>query len=204
VHARYHFQEVLRLTTEFTDAHLADATLFDVAVVSEVELREAFELLMVKIGAHTIACIQALHSLSDTLAHAMYYTLGLNLHAEALRERDISTFNVKRLLDAHDEHQTLATALAELSEDPTFRHVAALANRAKHRSLVKPLLNEDLTGERSSRHEIRIASFDYNGTTFPESPLQVTLEPAYELASRLVVGVGRRMNAYLATLPATL
>lgn len=192
------------MTSKFTDVHLADATLVDVALVSDVELRGAFELLMVKIGAHTIACIQAVHSLSDTLAHAMYYALGLNLQAEALRERDISTFNVKRLLDAHDEHQTFATALAALSDDDTFRHVAALANRAKHRSLVKPLLNEDLTGERSNRHEIRIAAFDYNGRSFSESPLQATLEPAYELASRLVVDAGRRMNAYLSTLPAKL
>ena len=44
----------------------------------------------VQLGAHVVACVQSLHAIADTFAHAIYFSLAYNLHADALDEHKVT------------------------------------------------------------------------------------------------------------------
>lgn len=198
-YARYHYQEVMDLVSSFAAEHLTDRLLFDVALGQD-ESRIAFETLMTKLGAHVIACVQCIHSIPDILAHTFYYSLGLNQQRQQLDERAISVDSVGRLLGANPKYSDLAASLRSLSSEGQARHVAALANHGKHRSIVQPLLNEDLTGERADRHEVRFASFRYRDVLYPEITVSNLLEPEYARSSRVTIEAGEKLNDVLSAL----
>ena len=154
---------------------------------------------MIKLGAHLVACVQSIHSIPDILAHLFYYALGLNLQ-DGLDERAISAASVRRLLDANPRYSELADALRSLVADGQARHLAALANHSKHRSIVQPMLNEDWTGERENRHEIRFAPFTYSEVPYPEIAVAALLEPEYARSSQVTIKAGEKLNQVLQAL----
>lgn len=197
-YARYHYQEAVRLQKHFCEEHLSDELLIAVAFSSEDKERLAFEVLMMQLGAHTVACVQSIHTLPDILAHVLYLSLGLNNgQSTALREQQINADTVDSLLQAFSGHAELRGALRCLTGQGSFNHVAALSNHSKHRSIVQPLLSEDHTGLREERHEVRFAAFTYKGTVYPEVSVSALLSPEYARCSRVVVDAGRNLNVLL-------
>jgi len=192
-YARYHFQEVLRLLKRFTRVHLSEKPLIIVAY-GEIKDREKFEHFMSKSGAHAVACVQSIHSIPDLLAHAIYFSLGLNLQPRPLRERKVSSTSVIEALGCSAHYQTLKATLGQLCDAPDSKHVAALSNKAKHQGIVKHKLNEDWTGTRMSRHEIRFGAFQHSGASYTEAPIVDLLDPAYNLASKSIVDAGNEIN----------
>jgi hypothetical protein len=194
-YARYHYQEVRALLSEFASVHLQNRILLDVSMAQD-DARLAFETVMTKLGAHLVACVQSVHSIPDILAHVFYYALGLNLQ-HGLDERAISAASVRKLLDANPRYGELADALRGLTSDGQARHLAALANHSKHRSIVQPMLNEDWTGEREDRHEVRFAPFIYSDVPYPEIAVAALLEPEYARSSQVTIKAGEKLNQVL-------
>lgn len=192
-YARYHYQEILRLFKAFSKVHLSKKPLIAVAY-GEIKDREKFEIFTKKTGAHAVACVQSIHSLNDLLAHAIYLSLGLNLQPKPLRERGVSSTNVINILQRSALYQNLETTLSQLYNDLNFKHIAALSNKAKHQGIVRHQLNEDWTGTRINRHEIRFGAFQYSGQNFPETPIDGLLEKTYNLASKSIVDAGNEIN----------
>lgn len=195
--ARYHYQEVLRLLDDFQKRHLADRPLFVVSHGTDEEARGDFELLMTQISAHALACVLSIHAVADVTAFAAYHALGYGLQPDPLRERDISANSVQARLLATPDHAGIATLIGELCIDANYKHVAALANKSKHQALVRPVLNEDWTGNREQRHEIRFSAFKIGENEYPEVALATLLMPAYNLASRITIDVGNALNTHL-------
>lgn len=198
-YARYHYQEAMRLATQFSERYLAHQPLIAVVFSNDDEERFAFEELMTQLGAHTIACVQSIHTLPDILGHLFYFSLGLN-RLSVLKEQNITAAAVRELLQSQAQYSALADALGQLAGQGSFGHLAALANHSKHRSIVQPQLNEDLTGLREDRHEMRFSSFTYKGTAFPEVSVKALLEPEYARCSQLVVRAGEDLNNVLAAI----
>jgi hypothetical protein len=88
------------------------------------------------------------------MANAIYLALGHSLNVGALKERDISVTSVQGKLARFPSHAPIADALSTLCGDVHYKHIAALANKSKHQSLVRPVLIEDFTGTRAQRHEL--------------------------------------------------
>jgi hypothetical protein len=197
-YARYHFHEIERLLGAFAELHLAAKPLLVVVHGGDEASREEFEALMTQVGAHATACVLSIHAIPDTMVHAVYHTLGHSLNAGSLRERDISAASVQSRLDRTPSHAPIADALRRLCNDSHYKHVAALANKSKHQSLVRPVLNEDLTGSRGQRHELRFAAFRHGGRDFSEATLASVLEPACSIASCITIEVGNMANDILA------
>ncbi len=158
-YARYHYQEVNRLVDQFAEKYLNDKPLLWVLGANTNE-QWAFEELMTQLGAHTIACIQSIHSIPDILAHAFYFSLRLN-QVTVLDESKINANSVRKLLEQDPKFQDLVRALKQLTTEGQYKHLRALCNHSKHRSIIQPLLNEDWTGTRANRHEVRFSSFQY-------------------------------------------
>ena len=197
-HARYHYQEAIALLDAFKQKYLSVRPLLDVVFAKERQDRLAFDTLMTKIGANTIACIQSIHSIADILAHVMYFALGIN-RANAMKERAVSVNSVYMRLMADERFTELGKALHALATEGQAAHLCALANYGKHRSIVEPLMSEDCTGLRLEKHEVRISSFKYQGAVYPEIAVEQLLEPEYARCSTITVVAGERLNRVLST-----
>jgi hypothetical protein len=195
--ARYHYREFQRLFSSFTQLHLTTKPLFIVMYSGNKEDRDDFEDLMTGVGAHATACVLSIHSLSDVLAYAVYYALGLDLEKSALSDREISIDKVVRRLRKIPAHAAIADALSNMCANSSYIHIANLANCSKHQSIVRPNLNEDLTGLRAQQHEFRFSAFHLNGKDFPETTFELVLKPAYDLMCRTVIDVGNMLNDIL-------
>ena len=90
---------------------------------------------------------------------------------------------------------SLAPLLTKAHSGSHWRHLAALANLSKHRSVVRASLNEDLTGLRAKHRELNFQCLEGNGEPFPAIPVRSLLEPEFPRLAALVVEVGHEPNA---------
>jgi hypothetical protein len=197
--ARYHFSEARRLQRAFERKYLPKALLLDLHTQEGARSRIAFEIFMVKAGAHATAAIQSIHAIPDILAHAMYYSLGQGVGSSALQDRDIAVNSVARHLALTPELVGLARMLRTVHVGDPWRHLAAVADTSKHRSVVRAPLSEDWTGKRKNFRELHISAFERDGRRFPAVSLQELLEPEYNRLSKQVIEVGHALLAYLRT-----
>jgi len=85
--------------------------------------------------AHTIAAAQALHSVADILAQAVYLALRLDL-VRPMQERKRTASSVIVVLEEQGL-RTISGAFKELIDSETFKYLAAFVNTTKHRSLMQ-------------------------------------------------------------------
>ncbi len=201
-YASYHFREANRLTKDFERRHLKGAILLDIYTQEGERKRVAFEQYIVKASANAVASVQSIHALPDILANAAYFASGQNLLPQALPEHEIAMPTVVGALKADSNFRSLAPLLTTAQSGSHWRHLAALTNLSKHRSVVRASLNEDLTGLRAKHRELHFQSFERNGKHFPAISVQSLLEPEFTRLATLIVEVGHELNACLRKLAA--
>jgi hypothetical protein len=87
-YARIHYQDSRSLLKKYVKRRLTGKSLLMEVHHSE-ESEAEFNLFIRKIGAHVTVSVQSIHAIPDILAHAIYYSLGLNLSAQPLVPRAI-------------------------------------------------------------------------------------------------------------------
>jgi len=195
--AHFHYHEVVKELAAYRASALSDRMVIDVAFSQDDDERCNYYAFMERIGAHAVACVQSIHAIADLLAASVFVGLNLNAKGKTVDEHSI-TFGVTLERLATDPlYANVETLLKALRADVSFQHVDALSNKSKHSSIVRPMLNEDLTGERSDRFEIRFESFERKGVLYPQAAIADVLAPAYELASRTTVDVGNELTKIL-------
>lgn len=195
-YARIHFQDAKAKIDSYIQTELQDASLFEVTF-GDAEAWVEFNSFIREVGAHLTACVQSIHAVPDILAHAIYYCLGLNFSACALKARDISAGSVLKLLKREPQFNAITSLLESLVNTDSYSHLAALSNQAKHRSIVFPSLNEDLTGARDKRHMVVFPAFVYEDTQYQQVFVNDFLAVEYERSSQGVVQTGIELNAVL-------
>lgn len=198
-YAGYHFREVHRLLDSFVSARLSNACLPELVFGQDEEATDDFNRFLLEAGAHALACVQSMHATADILAHVVYFSLGINLSAQPLAERFVSLKKVIARLQQEATAGAIYDLLHEMSSGGNFEHLSALSNLSKHRSIIRPSLNEDWTGAAPERHTLKIPSFWYEKKRYPEVAVKDFLEPEYGRCSKLVVDTGNALNALLRT-----
>ncbi len=198
-YAAYHYGEVCRLLDSFVTTQLAGASLLEVASDQDAVASDDFNRFLLEAGAHVLACVQCLHATADILAHVVYLALGMNLSAKPMKELDVSLLNVATRLRHEQPDSDVYRLLGDFNSGGHFDHLSALSNISKHRSILRPSLDEDWTGARLERHMLRIPSFSRLQKHYPEVTVKEFLEPEYNRCSKLVVDVGNALNTFLRT-----
>jgi len=194
----YHYAELIRLTKAFESRYMKNvSTILDMHTQDGTRIRQAFERYMVKAGAHTIGAAQSLHALPDIFAHAIYFATGQNLLANALPDRDINLPKVVATLKKSPSFNSLAPSLAGVQSGEGWKHLSAVCNMSKHRSVVRAALNEDWTGSREDMREIQVESFEHNSHSFPAMSVKDLLEPEYFRLLNSIVSIGNNLNSCL-------
>lgn len=195
-YAHFHYHEANELFRAFAEEHLANEPLLWVIHQSDESFSE-FHWLITKIGAHVMACIQNLHAIADIIAHAVYYSLGMNRSNNALREANISATTVLEKLGDSAELSKVHNLMTELVSGGCADHLAALSNYSKHRSIIRTAMTEDWTGEEPERHRLSLGGFFYKGRPFPDVRVKDFIADEHDRISRLIVDIGNAMNAVL-------
>ena len=196
-YARIHFFAARSAIEVYLLDELQDTSLLEITFGGDSERWDKFNIFTREVGAHLTACVQSMHAVPDILGHAIHYSLGFNLLADAMKSRDIRAYSVSAQLKRDAKYATLAALFDQLIAQGDFGHLSALANQAKHRSIVLPSLNEDLTGERATRYVITFPRFECKGNTYKLVVAEEFLKAEFARASALVVKIGCELNALL-------
>jgi hypothetical protein len=198
----YHFAEVMRLSKAFERKHLADAkTILEIHALGSEKKDRAFQIYMVKAGAHSVAAVQSLHAIPDIFAHAVYFASAQNLQPHALVDSDISLPRVANCLNQDKSFAVLVDKLRAIQAGPGWRHITAVSNMSKHRSVVRAAYNEDWTGERVNPRELHVSAFVWHGRPYPSVSLHELLEPEYKRLMTSVIGLAHELNMCLRAAP---
>lgn len=162
------------------------------------EERQAEARALLNIGANIHACVQSLHAIPDILAHALYYSIGLNHTAPARRERDITAKSVAKSLAADASLGELSNQLQTVYKDGEFPYLDALNNNGKHRSLIqaRPLARIGVPFEET--YTLELLGFEYDDIPYEKRPAIPFLRKEHLRIFRRVMECGNTMNSILA------
>lgn len=194
----YHFSEAMRLSKAFERNHLSDATtIFEIHAEGAEKSERAFQVYMVKAGAHALAAVQSLHAIPDIFAHAIYFASGQNLQPHALNDWDIALQTVAACCKVDPRFAGLSGPLGAVQSGSGWKHLAAVSNMSKHRSVVRAAYSEDWTGTRPKTRELHVSAFKWHGKPYPAVSLRDLLAPEYERLMKSVIEVAHELNARL-------
>lgn len=202
--ARYHYREALRLSKDFERKHLQDGMLIDIYRPKCEKKLLAFEVYIIKAGAHITAAIQSIHSIPDILAHAVFFATGHYIESHAGSERKLALPVVVRTLKKDEVFHSITSTLAAAQSGSQWCHLAALANVSKHRTVIRTALNEDWTGKRVRLREIHLSAFEREGKYYPPVSAHSLLEQEYLRLTEIVLSVGHELNSCLRKLQSNL
>jgi hypothetical protein len=196
--AAFHFGEAMDKMNLALEGRGGYEILSDLMLSSD-EAGRRFRTARFQAAAHVIACLESLHATTDTLAHVIYFALGMNLGKHRLDEVEI---NMWRVLDRL--HEGIDTApLARLAKDhcagDDYKHLSAMVNHSKHRSIVNVMYSVSTVESAGRDHGFKFQPFKYRGKVYPERWLGDFLEPEYDRLSQCRVRLGVELNAVVAT-----
>lgn len=194
---RYHYHAALDMMNEYIKSNLKDTGLWGV-----YDDYEYFSYLMLKIRANIVAFVQSLHAVADTCSHMLYYALALDKLPRPLRERDIYAKEVLKLLEQqrnaeNPEYDKLCRLFRDITTGDDYKYLNALTNTSKHRSIVRPELNEDFTGRREEKWILFLESFWYAGESFEKTNAREFMQKEHDRVQPLTVNIGVALNEVL-------
>lgn len=200
---RYHYHEALDMMNAYIEANLKERGLWGV-----YEDYDEFSYLMLKVRANIVAFVQSLHAVADTCAHMLYYCLALDKLPKPLKERDIYAKEVLKVLEqqrdaGHPEYDKLCRLFREVTAGADYKYLNALTNTSKHRSIIRPQLNEDATGKRSEKYILFLESFWYAGEHYKEANAREFMQKEHDRIQPLTVDIGVELNEALKKLLAS-
>lgn len=196
-YVRFHYHEVRDKFDHYVEENLTDRSLIEVIWSGDESAEENHQRFHVAIGAHVLGCVQGLHAIADIAAHATYYSLGLNLSSSPLKKAAINVASVVGAVRSTPVLERVALLLESIAEGSDFKHIDALSNHGKHRSLISPGLHEDQTGEAENRHWLQFDSFEFKGTIYPQVEVMPLLAREFHRTSRAFVDLGNEIHQAL-------
>jgi hypothetical protein len=190
-YARFHYQESKRILGEVLNDRDDQAILIDLIFGADHNAHHEFANRRKFAEAHVVAFLQSLHSLSDILAHAIYFALGLNLHkATRLPPKRVYLHKVQALLPAGE----VSVRLQELINHEDYQYLADIVNHSKHRSVIQTPYSVDVTGCDTQPHGLKFAAFVYDDQAYPARWADPFMESEYSRQSALIACIGELLN----------
>jgi hypothetical protein len=185
-HGRYHFQEIERLLREAIDEKLVEKDIIEILLVDF----DQFQPTLIKIEAHMIACAQAIHSITDIFAHAVYFALGMDLTGKPLKDKSINFKNVINSIN-EDRFLVVRESMTELLAHDLYKDLENLVIQGKHRGLVEPTIAVKL------ENQLKPYTLHFSEKFQSEREFQEFLSPIYAMTSQMTVRTGILINQVL-------
>lgn len=85
----------------------------------------------------------------------------------------------------------------EVTTGDGYKYLDALTNTSKHRSIVRPELNEDATGRWEEKWILFLESFWYAGDLFEKTNVREFMRKEHDRIQPLTVDIGVELNEVL-------
>lgn len=203
-HASYHFHEVNSAWQSFCERAATKKSPFaklGFPIIGEQDnthqwLSEAGALVR---SAHLVACVQALHSIPDTLAYAISFCFELEIPERG--ERDINVGYVKGKLEFKSCAKFAVEALSDLKKEGNYKKINALSNYAKHRSIIDESISTDPDAGAEAPIFLRFKTFTFDDELYEAAEALPLLDSELKRMQSVVNGFGAALNAYFNELP---
>lgn len=194
---QYYYREALDILNKYIKS-----TLNERGFLRIYKDYDEFSCQMLKIRANIVAFVQSLNAVPDTCAHVLYYSLALDKLPEPLRQRDINANKVLIRLDqqhriAYPEYENIYRLFREITTGDSYEYLRALTNTSKHRSIVRPELNQDVTGKRKEKWILFLESFYYDDKFFEKTDAREFMQMEHDRIQILTVDIGFELNKLL-------
>lgn len=197
-YARFHYQRAEQTLQRYVRNNLGSKDFIRISLGADEAEWNRFNVVIRKLSADIVACIQSLHAIPDILASALYFSLRLNDQFPPKPGRYVNHAFVVECLSGNTEFQFIRAQLKAAVAGNQAKHLAALANQSKHYSIVFPALNADLTGQREKQYMLAFPEFKTERSTYPQVFIDDFLPPVHEQLSKAVVLAGNALNQVLA------
>jgi hypothetical protein len=195
-YAAYHYEQAKALLSAHLDSRDEIERLKLEFRVSN-EGSGAYQLAKKQACAHIVASLQSVHSLADTLAHAIYFSLGFNIGStKANSERDINLGWVARAVSATPGLHDVAQVLDQLRTNDEYRYLNDVVNTSKHRNIVGVGVTHYLDQSNQVPWALELQSFEREATAspHPKRPVDPFLPDEFLRQTKLIVEVGQLLN----------
>lgn len=186
-HITFHNDEARRITKE---AFGGATELWQLKSLVRATPESSISKALTEASAHVIASVQALHSISDLFAHAIF--IGLNMKSSNLTEENATFNRISRAI----KDEELKTHLNSLSAADGYKYLNALCNHGKHRRTIPGLHTMRMFDP--GGFALRFGALNHNDSKFPECAVFPYLED--ELKRQFMIcRAGYRINDLLAS-----
>lgn len=196
-YARFHFHRADQTLQRYVRTHLNSQDFFAITLGADEKEWNRFNVVIRKLGADLVACVQSLHAIPDILASAVYYSLNLNAQFQPTPGRFVNHAFVVECLKGNATLSNVRKHLRAATSGTQAKHLAALVNQSKHYSIVFPALTGDLTGKRERQYMLAFPQFTSGPKTYPQVLVAEFLPPVHEQLSKSVVLAGNALNEVL-------
>ena len=197
-HAEYHYREYRRIVKSHIDAKLhAGGDIWDITAPGTDEQAYDTARFYVECEAHLYACVQAVHSVADNLAHAVYYVVGLNLGTDFKGRVSLENIETHLKVKAQTEPNLSAVAslLSGLKTSDAFLSLANLVNQLKHHG--GPTVCVSLPLVLGQSYEIQFGDFFRKDGHHGAAEVEKFLGDSHGVVNVAVVEVGIALNHWL-------
>jgi hypothetical protein len=177
-HAKLHIEEFERLENEVVSGRTSTDLIKEIFQFKETRITE----ISVKATAHALGAVQALHSLTDILGAAIMLSLN---HEKSWSGH----FHQIKLAPGHLSLQPLMKAL---SSDTSYKYLADLTNRSKHRTVVSPSFQVDATGAEKNRYDF--SAFEHKGRAYGSREVKAFLIQEFDRQGIAIHRIGNELN----------
>lgn len=177
-HARLHIEEFERLEKEVSSGRTSTDLMKEIFRFKETRIAE----ISVQATAHALGAVQALHSLTDILGAAIM----LSLTSEK------SWNGYFHQIKLAPEHLSLQPLMKALNLDSSYKYLADLTNRSKHRTVVSSKFQVDATGAEKNRYDF--SAFEHKGRAYGSREVKAFLAQEFDRQGIAIHRIGNELN----------
>lgn len=180
-HAIYHFQEAEKTIDSVIDRDNPTRDHIRL-ILGSASNNEDSQMTIFKINVHLIACILAMHSISDILSHAIHYSLNL---------KEESKVSIYKIIRNNNTPTIIREKLQILTEHIDYNYLCSLANHSKHHSLTLAMPSVNITANKSG---MKFSAFYHNNSYYFEHWAIDFLTKEYSRQNALMISIGKDLN----------
>ncbi|NVK71994.1 MAG: hypothetical protein HWE24_00835 [Oceanospirillaceae bacterium] len=193
--SRFHYFEVQRLIEEHMKGKNSARDYMRLVLTNDKDtLNSEYEF---KTGcrANIFALLKNLHSITDFLAHVLYFSFGLDrLNTTKIDPKILNLYRVKKKIKEHLDTPNLLVLLDHLTENSDYKYLRDIVNHSKHRSNIMSQLKYDLQKHGKDIYKISIFAFSIDGKSYNAREASDFLNSEYNRQSELVIEIGNEIN----------
>ncbi|BCK05129.1 hypothetical protein VCSRO162_3320 [Vibrio cholerae] len=189
--ARYHYSEIKRLINNHMLGKKYPAEYLMLALTTDAEVLNAEIEFKLAYRANVFALLKNLHSISDFLAHVVYYSFGLNHDKSTSIECDkLNLYQVKKSLEKRKELCDILASLETLTNHSDYKYLRDVVNHTKHRSNILSDFTYDPNQHGEGIYQISFKPFGIHG----EVSVNDYLNREYNRENALIIELGNKLN----------